>query len=219
MVNGIKKPFSSIYDVEIKREFVVYAAYLLIFVILVGTIVATPILAFESNVDGIYSAFTVACHQKLTRSLCVFKSQESMWIADCTPQSGEYLPGAEDRNAIRVEHDGIIGYKMPVCSRDIGLYGAMLAGALAYPLSRELEDKDVLPPVFLVLALVPIALDGGIQFVSELGLLPFLYESTNMIRIITGSIAGFAASFYAIPLVMNLFEEQKPKIPPESENP
>jgi len=41
--------------------------------------------------------------------------------------------------------------------------------------------------------------------VSEFGFLPFVYESTNAMRLFTGFLAGFAASLYAIPILMNMF--------------
>jgi uncharacterized membrane protein len=108
-----------------------------------------------------------------------------------------------------VKSGDAIGYKMPVCSRDFGLYAALLMGALVYPIVRELKDRRVPPPVFFLLALVPIALDGGLQLgtilLSSMGTIDFVYESTNVLRLITGVIAGFAASFYAIPLLMNMF--------------
>ncbi len=100
--------------------------------------------------------------------------------------------------------------KMPVCSRDIGLYAAMLIGGLMYPLARKLED-DVPPSIFLILALVPIGIDGGVQIVSEIGILPFLYESTNAVRLITGAVAGLAAAFYAIPILTSLVSKNKRK--------
>jgi uncharacterized membrane protein len=56
---------------------------------------------------------------------------------------------------------------------------------------------------------VPIGLDGGLQLASDTGLVAFAYESTNMIRVITGGIAGLAASFYAIPVLMNMFSRNR----------
>jgi uncharacterized membrane protein len=182
----------------------VYVIYLLFFAILVGLVFAVPILAFDSDVNTLYRAFAYTCHQKLSRSLCLFNDGESMWIADCTPQEGEFITSSSDRIDIKVEKDGITGFKMPVCSRDLGLYAAMLIGGLLYPLARRLDDRTLLPSIFLIIALIPIGLDGGLQFISELGILPFIYESSNAIRLITGGIAGLAATFYALPLLINM---------------
>ncbi|MBU1886544.1 MAG: DUF2085 domain-containing protein [Candidatus Micrarchaeota archaeon] len=175
------------------------------FIILVGLIFVTPFLAFDHDVNYLYDAFGQTCHQKLSRSLCVMSDSDSFWIADCTPQNGEYVKGLSDRKPITVSGDGYIGYKIPVCARDIGLYVAMLLGGAIYPIVRDMKDKRMYPVIYLLLAMVPIALDGGIQFISDAGFVAFAYESTNLIRLITGGIAGVVASIYAIPVLMNMF--------------
>ena len=55
--------------------------------------------------------------------------------------------------------------------------------------------------------MIPIGIDGGLQFISDLGVVPLAYESTNMLRLLTGAIAGIVASFYAIPLIMNFVKD------------
>ncbi len=185
------------------RAQLVYAAYMVFFTLLVGLVFITPLLAFEQDMELAYGAFSYTCHQKLSRSLCLF-NDGGYAISDCAPQQGNYITDPSDKTSIRVEKDGVVGYKLPVCSRDIALYAAMLLGGLLYPLARELDDKGVYPAIFLVIAIIPIGIDGGLQFISDIGLLPFVYESTNLIRLITGGIAGLAAAFYAIPILVNI---------------
>ncbi|MEW6748202.1 MAG: DUF2085 domain-containing protein [Candidatus Micrarchaeota archaeon] len=185
-----------------ERTHLAYGIYVLILSALMGSIVAIPLLSFSQDMRWAYDAFGPTCHQKLSRSLCVFSEGHWYWIADCTPQEGEYVSQIADRESVAVEEGSVVGHKMPVCARDFGLYGAMLLGALAYPLIRRLDEPTLYPAIYLLLAMVPIGLDGGVQLVSELGLLPFVYESSNLMRILTGGIAGFAASFYAIPLIV-----------------
>lgn len=186
----------------------VYLVYLTFFLILTGSVLAVPFLAFGNDMSAAYAAFSVTCHQKLSRSLCVLSDGNGYWIADCTPQEGTFVASPDDRNKIEVSYDNVTGFKMPVCARDIGLYAAMLIGGLAYPLARRLDD-EIPPSIFLIIALVPIGLDGGIQIISEMGILPFVYESTNAVRLLTGAIAGLAAAFYAIPILVNLVSERK----------
>lgn len=193
-----------------ERVQAVYLGYLAFFLILTGSILAVPLLAFDHDMGAAYAAFSVTCHQKLSRSLCVFSGGEGYWVADCTPQEGEFVTSPTDRTGTTVAYEGARGMKMPVCSRDIGLYAAMLLGGLLYPLARRLED-DVPPAIFLILALVPIGIDGGLQIVSEVGILPFVYESTNAVRLATGAIAGLAAAFYAVPILTNLVSKDKRK--------
>lgn len=190
------------------RNQVVYGAYMTFFVMLIGLIFAIPLLAFKSDVSALYSAFSYTCHQKLSRSLCLFNNEKGYWIGDCMPQTGTFANNATDRLQIRAEGENI-GYKMPVCSRDVGLYGAMLIGGLMYPFVRRLKDRQMYPAIYLVLAIVPLGLDGSVQLISETGILPFVYESTNMMRLFTGAIAGFAAAFYAIPVLVNMLSDSE----------
>lgn len=190
-----------------------YAAYMIFFLILSASPIIVPLLAFSQDMGWAYDAFAPTCHQKMSRSLCVFNSEGGgYWIADCTEQGGGYVSDHLDRKAVRVERDGAAGYKMPFCSRDFGIYAAMLIAGALYPFVRRLDSRAMYPAIYLLLAMVPIALDGGLQLASEIdeplfgfNILPFEYESTNMMRLLTGAIAGFAASFYAIPVLVNVF--------------
>lgn len=187
-----------------KKEEKIFIAYLAVMAIFSASIIAVPFVAFSDEETGekVYSLFSPLCHQKLSRSYCIFHDELGYYAGDCTPQNGTFVPG--DQRLISSEQDGYTGYKLPVCSRDVGLYFAMLFGAVAYPFIRRIEDRNLPPPVYLVMAIVPIALDGGIQFISDFGILPFVYESTNIIRFLSGAIAGFIMSLYIIPLLMNL---------------
>lgn len=186
-----------------------YGIYMLVLLALVGAIVATPILAFGQDMGFSYDAFGPTCHQKLSRSLCLFSDGAGYWLDDCTPQEGAYIGGKADREFVRVLRDGTTGYKLPVCTRDVALYAALLLGGALYPLVRDIKDKSVFPSIFLILAIVPLALDGGIQFASDAGFISIAYESTNLTRIITGAIAGIGASFFAIPILMNMFSRSR----------
>lgn len=192
-----------------EKEHLIYTSYVVFFTILVGLILATPLLAFSRDVSPIYEAFSYTCHQKLSRSLCVFSDGQGFWIADCTSQTGKYTADLADRTTVRVETDGMVGYKIPVCSRDLGLYAAMLFGGALYPVLRELKDRNIYPALYLIVALVPLAIDGSLQFVSDAGIISLAYESTNSIRLLTGAIAGLASAFYAIPVLINMFSEEK----------
>jgi len=194
---------------------IAYAGYMLFFLLFAGSMVIVPFLAFHQDMGYAYDAFAPTCHQKLSRSLCVFNANESYWIADCTAQNEGYVGDLADRRGIKVEKDGAVGYKMPVCSRDFGIYFAMLLAGAIYPFVRRIESRSMHPAAYLILAMVPIAIDGGLQLLTEIdkplfggNVIPFEYESTNLMRLLTGAIAGFAASFYAIPILVNIFGGQ-----------
>jgi uncharacterized membrane protein len=191
---------------------IAYAGYMLFFLFFAGSMILVPFLAFQKDMGFAYDAFAPTCHQKLSRSLCVFNENESFWIDDCTAQGGGYVSDLNDRRGIGVVNGDVTGYKMPVCSRDFGIYFAMLLAGAVYPFVRRLESRSMYPAAYLILAMVPIAVDGGLQLLTEIdkpllggNAIPFEYESTNMMRLLTGAAAGFAASFYAIPILVNIF--------------
>jgi uncharacterized membrane protein len=84
----------------------------------------------------------------------------------------------------------LFGQYMPICSRDTGIFlGVFLACILSFVSSKL--------PGFLksswlaILSAVPLGVDGVIQLLG-------FWESTNTSRLVTGLIAGFCISYYAI---------------------
>jgi len=187
-----------------ERSLIIYGVVIGILALFLSIVAYTPILAFsdEEAAQTIYSGMSLFCHQKLSRSICLFEDGS---IGDCTEHTGEYVSG--DGEKISAIKGGIKGYKFPVCSRDIGIYGFMLIGALVYALLFKLDEKRMYPPILLVLALIPIGLDGGLQLLSSAGIyvIGVEYESTNLLRLTTGGIAGFAVSFYMLPILNRMF--------------
>jgi uncharacterized membrane protein len=84
--------------------------------------------------------------------------------------------------------------QMPFCARDFGLFiGLAVASGIA------LFYVLAINPLFLLLGLAPIGLDGGLQLVTS-------YESTNALRLITGIIAGLALALLLAQFLMALRE-------------
>src|SRR5262249_3929548 len=83
----------------------------------------------------------------------------------------------------------IQGHPMAVCARCLGIYLGYFAGLVIYPLMRKRLEIEPPRRRWLLLALLPIAIDftGG-----YLG----LFENTIASRIATGFVAGFAGSIY-----------------------
>jgi uncharacterized membrane protein len=67
---------------------------------------------------------------------------------------------------------------MPFCARDVGIFAGLTFG-FVWALGRRIE----LTLPMIILALIPIGLDGTIQLFTD-------YESTNIRRVATGLIAG-----------------------------
>ena len=72
------------------------------------------------------------------------------------------------------------GNQMPFCARDLGLFFGIAAafGFVAF-------YRFKINPILVLIALVPIGLDGGLQLVTD-------YESNNILRLLTGFLAGAA---------------------------
>ncbi len=72
------------------------------------------------------------------------------------------------------------GNQLPFCARDVGVFAGVVSGAIvSLMFAFDLRWR------WLVVALLPIAIDGGIQSITG-------YDSTNGVRLITGAIAGMA---------------------------
>ncbi|MEW5937629.1 MAG: DUF2085 domain-containing protein [Candidatus Thermoplasmatota archaeon] len=73
--------------------------------------------------------------------------------------------------------------QMPYCARCTAVFASLPLGLLLYFVFRR-----PLNPLWLIVALVPLGIDGGLQLLTD-------YESTNIVRAITGSLAGGAAGY------------------------
>ena len=109
----------------------------------------------------------------------------------------------------------VFGYKMTVCARCAGIYFAMLLGLLVYPLVKRVDDAEMPPFWYLLLAIVPIGLDGGTQLLADyapilagwgINLPSFLLRhSTNELRVLTGGVVGVVMPFFILPMFNEMF--------------
>ncbi|MAU85104.1 MAG: hypothetical protein CMA21_00660 [Euryarchaeota archaeon] len=102
--------------------------------------------------------------------------------------------------------------QMPVCARDVGIFMGLFMGSLFFRMRGynrwtvrdsflSVFDDDSIESVylndgrlrlmilFLALGIVPMAMDGFTQLLT-------VYESTNIIRVITGFMAGFVIGWF-----------------------
>jgi uncharacterized membrane protein len=149
----------------------------------------------DGNAPLMYTAFAPACHQITSRSNCLFVSHSdgSYSLGDC--MASDELSHSR---ANTVETEAAVGYKLPVCSRDIAIYLAMLLGTLLLPLLRDVKSEDWPGKWLLVAACIPVAIDGGTQMIG-------LRESSNLLREVTGAIVGIALPFYIVPMLNSLY--------------
>ena len=87
--------------------------------------------------------------------------------------------------------------QMPFCARDVGLFIGLAAGSL-FALFVRLSVN----PLFLLIGLVPIAIDGGLQLVTS-------YESFNALRLATGIVAGAALALLLAVFLLAFKNEEK----------
>ncbi len=170
-----------------------YLVYMLFISIITIPIFLAPVFFYNSEIfDETQEGYKFLCHQMTSRSYCYFPQSKS--IEDCSI-SNEFNPSKESI----VEKEGKTGYKFPVCARDVGFYlFAFLGGIVLFFLNKYKSD-EMPSPIWLIIAIIPMGLDGGTQLIG-------LRESTNIIRLITGSIAGIALPFYIVPMLNKLLK-------------
>lgn len=180
-------------------------------------------LGFDSIAEFFYNLNEPLCHQYIGRSYCIFNNG---MIGDCEPPEGvnafvemkfnyyltnkhlvaaEHLDGKYEYNrnyvgvhrAERIEYDnGIYGYKMGVCARDVAIYlGLALAPLIYFLLSKKIKSTPHILIAFLFL--VPMGIDG-------VGQLFGLWESTNLIRLFTGIIAGLGIGYFLFSILIDI---------------
>ena len=91
----------------------------------------------------------------------------------------------------------LAGHEMAVCSRCFGVYFGLIAGILAYPFWRRIDDVDAIPRTWLFLSLVPITLDWSL---TVFGIL----ENSHLSRFVTGMILGAACAAYIVPALVEI---------------
>lgn len=158
-------------------------------------IFATPFLVIYAEPIGnfLFTASSYTCHQLASRSYCFYSADGS--IGDC-PYLHTHAPILNSEKGP--------AYEFPVCARDIAIYlGALISGIAVY-FTKWKDAKHTPHPIFFILALVPIGLDGGTQLLGW-------RESTNELRMLTGMIAGLAFSFYFVPMLNAILLKNEPK--------
>jgi len=94
----------------------------------------------------------------------------------------------------------IFNHKMGVCARCFGIYTGGLLGMLIYPFVKGLDNFKIPNKWYLILALIPMGIDGTTQLLG-------LRESFNELRFVTGFMGGFVALFYILPVMLKGLRE------------
>jgi len=142
----------------------------------------------------IYLIYRPACHQRPERSYFIggpqpFYSPEE--LSDAGVQVG--LLSRDIGNET-------VGWKVAFCERDVAIYGSMLLGGLAFGLLRRWRRGRLMPLRLYALFVLPMAIDGLLQLFG-------VYESTWLLRSITGSIFGIGSVLFAFPYLDEAFHD------------
>lgn len=157
----------------------------------------------------IYLIYRPLCHQLPQRSWFLFGPKLAYRLPELMERG--VVSSAWTRDFIGNE---AMGYKMAFCQRDFAIYGTIFLAGIVYGLLRRRWDIKPLPLwVYIGVGIVPMGIDGGLQLISYI--LPLLlsdppirsYETTPLMRTVTGALFGWATVWLAYPYFHQSMEE------------
>lgn len=205
-----------------------FTIYILFSIMLVVWVFGTPVLAllgYDTLAGSLYNAAKPLCHQWIYRSQCIFNTSTGFRFDDCIPQGvsgwqevhiqtrytyaskywdGEFYYSRDQVGLNRAEYvlrDGMEGYKTAMCSRDTFMYVGLLVAGVVYVFTKS-KIKQLPSFLFLFISLVPMGIDGTAQLLG-------FWESTNLIRSITGLIAGIGVGYYMVFLLCDILDRKR----------
>lgn len=153
-------------------------------------------LGWEAPARAVYFLYSYTCHQLPDHSYFLFGPS-------LAPQDGQLLAaGMQASSNLYVERQFIgnaeIGYKVALCQRDVAIYGSVFLAGVIFAFMRTWLRP--LPAKWFLVLMLPIAIDGGTQLIG-------LRESNWVLRMITGSLFGIAAVWWAYPYVQDAMND------------
>jgi uncharacterized membrane protein len=165
----------------------------------------------EGAASVIYRIYSSLCHQLPQRSWFLFGPKLSYRLPELMELAGESVSGPWANEFVGNPE---LGYKVAFCQRDAAIYGAIFLFGMVYGLLRQRWDVRPLPWwAYILIGLVPMGLDGGYQFLSYALPLVFPgislepYETTPLMRVITGALFGLATIWLAYPYLQESMED------------
>lgn len=173
----------------------------------------------------VYTIYKPLCHQFGFRSFFLFGEQvyypleqagipNVLTFDEVTGFKDLDNPTAYSRlQARQYTGNETIGYKMALCERDIAIYSAIFVFGLVFAATRR-RIKPLHWMGWVLLGMVPIALDGFSQLFSQMNwpllasILPYR-ESTPWLRVFTGALFGLATAWFAFPYMEESFSETR----------
>lgn len=165
----------------------------------------------------IYTIYSPMCHQLAFRSWFLFGEQAAY------PRELAGTSLTTFAEATGLDEDGLsaarkftgnerLGYKVALCERDVGIYGGILLGGLVFGLVRK-RLKPLSVWRWLLIGVLPIAIDGGTQLLSVFTFISFpARESTPLLRTLTGLLFGIMNVWLAYPYIEQSMLETRAQI-------
>ncbi|MCB2178525.1 DUF2085 domain-containing protein [bacterium] len=162
----------------------------------------------------IYSVYKLSCHELAFRSWFLFGEQPVYPRAAAGMDdyaSYEEVTGNNPNDLLTARNfvgNEQLGYKVAFCERDIAIYGAMLLFGIIFSLSgRKIKPLPFL--LWVLVGIMPIALDGVSQLISQMfEYIPYR-ESTPLLRTITGALFGFTTGWFGFPVLEESMQETR----------
>ncbi len=155
----------------------------------------------------IYRFYGLVCHQLAFRSWFIFGEQaayprEAAGVDSLLPYGiATGLSEEDELSARQFVGDPTVGFKVALCERDVAIYGGILLFGLIFTITGK-KIKPLPWYLWLMVGIVPIAIDGFSQLLSQPPLNMFPYrESTPFLRSITGYLFGFTTAWFGYPIV------------------
>jgi uncharacterized membrane protein len=188
--------------------------YMLVLNLLVLIYVGLPFLApilmsggYTRPASMLYRVYGVVCHQLAFRSWFILGEQpayprEAAGVENLIPFGQATGLSEEDEFAARrYVGEENIGYKVALCERDVAIYGGILLFGIIFSLTGR-KIKSLPWYLWLLVGILPIAIDGFSQLLSQPPLNIFTYrESTPFLRTLTGFLFGFTTAWFGYPIV------------------
>ena len=171
-----------------------------------GLYVILPLLApvfmnagWTTPAKVIYTVYRPACHQRPERSYFIGGPQAVYTPEELAAAGVDVSPFSRDIG------NETVGWKVAFCERDVAIYGSIFVAGLAYGLIRRRLGKWKMPFRFFLIFLVPMGIDGILQLFG-------VYESTWVLRTITGVFFGVGAVLFAYPYLAEGFADVRQSI-------
>ncbi|HAE85421.1 MAG TPA: hypothetical protein DCG78_02785 [Anaerolineaceae bacterium] len=192
-----------------------YYLYVIIgfLIFVVGLAFLAPVLmewGLPDAAQNLYTIYHPFCHQLAFRSLFLF-GQQPFYPRELAGVEGMVsysqasgLNESDMAAASTFLGNPEMGYKVALCQRDIAIQSSLLIFTLVFALAQQ-KIKPIPIYIWFIFGLLPIALDGCTQLLSQLGLqgLAWLtpHESAPWQRFLTGALFGFLSAWFILPIL------------------